>query len=592
MTNCLLIHNDNLPSDVIEAFGDKIKFDIPQSKMLEYSYSFDKEAHRQLDKALEEQNYDAIFLPYYLSEQNYLELTGLRLAVHIRLTPKFNHQHVPIVFLGSETPEQIAKLSNLGNVLFTSGVYSTSRQDQNSLKKQFEWIIKNKPKISDTELIRCIERLKIAPPANYQSHHSIDNELALARWSEFLKCDDNITEVRNNLQTGLYFKYHRALNPVNPVETGSLDLISGRGKVLLIDDEAEKGWKDFYECFFQKNIRNESIEFESLQADFKSCQQEIIEVARDKVEKFNADVVLLDLRLCDSDFATNLEPKELTGYKILEEIKKINKGFQVIITTASNKVWNYQTTNELGNGYIIKKGDSDVAKDIENMKNKIEHAIKASQPLKDFYKISANISQNINNEQEWVDDFKNKAQDYLDISFDLLVNSFKNSDYRRYVYLQLFLIIEEFLAQEHIFSYGDNCFVDNNILVAHKIGEDDNRSFKSIIERNPQSKIYTINESEYNWTIDVNYKMSAVLIFRYGFDSSNEKDWHIINKIRNTKAAHKGNTVSLDDVQKLINFIDFIVTPENKQLRSQDEGLSQPSFDDQMEKLKAKFNRS
>ena len=180
----------------------------------------------------------------------------------------------------------------------------------------------------------------------------------------------------------------------------------------------------------------------------------------------------------------------------------------------------------------------------------------------------------------------------MNISFDLLVKSFKNSDYRRYAYLQLFLVIEEFLAQKHIFSYGNNCFIDNSILVAHKTIEGDNISFKSIIERNPESKIYTINESEYNWAIDVNYKMSAVLIFRYGFDSSNEKDWHTINNIRNTKAAHKGNTVSLHEVQSLINFIDFIVNPQNKQFRSQNEGLSQPNFDEQLEKLKSKFTRS
>ncbi|MCR9155512.1 MAG: response regulator [Bacteroidetes bacterium] len=577
--NALLIHSNNLNPNLVNKFpGDKVAIDYSES-IQRSNFILDRFLHEELSNAFNNKEYQLIFIPYTLSQQNYLELTGLRVAAHIRTTDEFNHQYVPIVFVGPETPEQIARLSDLGYILFTSGVFSTASQESDFLKKFFDRIMEEKSKITESEHAKGIERLQLSPPANYQSHHSIDNELALLRWSEYLKCDDRIPEVKENLKAGLYFKYHRVLNPVRPSGTGNPYLIYAKGKVLLIDDEAEKGWKDFYKCFFKHSPQ---ITFNSLSADFKSLsQQDIIEAARKKVEEFDAEVVLLDLRLCDLDFDTDPqpEPKNLTGYKVLEEIKKINKGIQVIITTASNKIRNYLSTHDLGaNGYIIKRGDSDVAEDIKNLKNEIEYAIKASQPLKDFDEISGDISQNINKEAEWNDDFKNKVQDYLNISFDLLVKSFKNSDYRRYAYLQLFLVIEEFLAQEHIFSYGDNCFIDNNILVTHKIREGDNRSFKSIIKRNPGSKIYTIEESEYNWTIDVNYKMSAVLIFRYGFDSSNKKDWHTINEIRNTKAAHKGTTVSLREVLHLINFIDFIVNPQNKQFRSQNEGLSQPSL--------------
>ena len=47
--------------------------------------------------------------------------------------------------------------------------------------------------------------------------------------------------------------------------------------------------------------------------------------------------------------------KELTGIKILEYIKSLNKGIQVIITTASNKIWNYENSSN-ANGYILKQG--------------------------------------------------------------------------------------------------------------------------------------------------------------------------------------------------------------------------------------------
>jgi CheY-like chemotaxis protein len=350
-----------------------------------------------LEGNLSTKQFDAIFIPYSLSNQNYLELSGIRLALHIRLSPEFNHSRVPIVFIGHETREQIAKLTEFASFLFTSGVFSTMKFEFKNLLKISEWLANNwKPDgtvslLTNDDYRVFLNRVKIEPPSNYLSHHSIDNELALLRWSEYLKCDGRISEVKDNLQSGLYFKYHRVLHPVNPPGKGSPYLISGRGKVL-IDDESGKGWTDFYEFFFQNNIRNGTIEFESLEVDFKSLSQdEIIEAAMKKVEEFEADVVLLDLRLCDKDFNTNpqLALEDLTGYTILEEIKKINRGIQVIITTASNKVWSYQLTHELGaNGYIVKRGDSDAAEDVKSLKRIIEACIVRASYLKSACRLS------------------------------------------------------------------------------------------------------------------------------------------------------------------------------------------------------------
>ena len=87
----------------------------------------------------------------------------------------------------------------------------------------------------------------------------------------------------------------------------------------------------FLQMFFQYNINNKSIQFETLKLDFKSSTQEnIIKEACCKVTEFYPDIVLLDLRLCDKDFNTNpqSEPKDFTGYKILEEIKKSIRVFR------------------------------------------------------------------------------------------------------------------------------------------------------------------------------------------------------------------------------------------------------------------------
>ena len=454
--NAILIHANNLSPFFVDKFpGDKVVIDYSQS-IQRWNFNLDRFLHEELSNAFKNHEYKVIFISYTLSQQNYLELTGLHIAAHIRLTCEFNHQHTPIVFIGPETPWEIAKLSEFSNILFTHGIFYTDKLDIGSIQNQYNWIIEKKPKLTDEELTKSIKRLQIIPPANYQSHHSIDNELALLRWSEYLQCDRQISEVKENLKTGLYFKYHRVLNPVKPSKTGTPYLISGEGKVLLIDDEAEKGWEDFYKCFFQYNINNKSIQFETLKLDFKSSTQEnIIKEACCKVTEFYPDIVLLDLRLCDKDFNTNpqSEPKDFTGYKILEEIKKINKGIQVIITTASNKVWNYQSTYDVGaNGYLIKKGDSDVAEDIKNIKHIVETNLIRAGYLKCTCKKIDSLRNSLDSgirHKKINRNFGKELINLLEISFRMYDNVRTKEDFA-YAYLALFKCLE-LIADEYTF---------------------------------------------------------------------------------------------------------------------------------------------
>ena len=72
----------------------------------------------------------------------------------------------------------------------------------------------------------------------------------------------------------------------------------------------------------------------------------------------NYDVIFLDLRLLKEEDKVNQisNISDFTGTKVLRKIKDINKGIQVIIFTASNKVWNIEKLLEIGaNGYYIKE---------------------------------------------------------------------------------------------------------------------------------------------------------------------------------------------------------------------------------------------
>lgn len=57
---------------------------------------------------------------------------------------------------------------------------------------------------------------------------------------------------------------------------------------------------------------------------------------QEKIQEFNPDVVILDLRLSQSDHE-NEDINSYTGIKILQKIHEINAGIQVIMLTATSK---------------------------------------------------------------------------------------------------------------------------------------------------------------------------------------------------------------------------------------------------------------
>lgn len=427
MKNIILV-SDMMDNEYpLPDFFDKEKIATP---------NFDEEIDSAITNYLTNLNnkeISSITLPVNLS-QNFLELSGIRVGHYIRLTKELKYRKVPLIFYGSLELETLAKISPLSSILFTPNVYYV-----NISRYSFEDIVKYINAISlslnDFDFNKYLDFVRIEPPANYQSHHSVDNEIALIEWSKYLRCDNQIVEVKENLKNGLYFKYHSVLNPVESPETGTQFEITEKGNILLIDDEWEKGWKDFYNYFFHYSGQ---IWLDTLSIDFKSLSQtEIIQEAKNKIETFKPDVILLDLRLCDIDFEDELPSNKLTGIQILDIVKNINKGIQVIITTASNKVWNFEAAKKYGaNGYIIKSGISNIKEDIKNLKTLIEEGLKRSSFLKiinqklkaaiqcwDNYKIHQrrNLTDQMH-DTLWHANLKLQIKDFLNNAFDTINN--------------------------------------------------------------------------------------------------------------------------------------------------------------------------
>jgi len=116
-------------------------------------------------------------------------------------------------------------------------------------------------------------------------------------------------------------------------------------KYLLIDDQAENGWK---------TILAKAVLKEEGSLDIANSY----EVALEKIE-YPWDLIFLDLRLSEQDHNAN-SIVDYLGFKLLLKIRKDFKGENfctpIILITASNKIWNIEMLRDNGiDAFYIKE---------------------------------------------------------------------------------------------------------------------------------------------------------------------------------------------------------------------------------------------
>jgi CheY-like chemotaxis protein len=420
-----------------------------------------------LDKV--ENKIDSFTIPISLSN-NFMEFSGLLLAHHVRLSREFKFCDVPIVFYGSLKLEQLLRLTPLARVLLTSNVLyvEISKYSFDDIQKSLEGY---KTKLFDINTF--LDQIQIKPPANYDSHHSVDNEFALIQWSKSINCYDRLpNNFKKEYDSNLYLKYLKLKHtlPNEELQFDSSAIVSTNNiNILLIDDEAMKGWEAFYSSLFSSSSKR--ITFKDSGIDFKNIQtkEDIISKIELIISAFKPDVVLLDLRLLDSDFLKETLPNELTGLKVLEKIKEINKGIQVIITTASNKAWNFNLAKQKGAyDFIIKDGFEDPRLSITKLSNTIESASKRSLYLKPIYEKMINSlkawnayqipkRKNISDmfhDPLWHVNLKLQVNDFINNAFDTINNDAVAERFTISTVL-LYRVIE-MINEFYIIESGDN----------------------------------------------------------------------------------------------------------------------------------------
>jgi hypothetical protein len=354
--------NRNLEEDAVKLTGETLFFhpdeDFIQNAIIgshneEIYTEKDAELTEIILNLLNENEYDNIFLPLCFG-QTLSDFNGLRLAAHIRCTPTKNrlkrifiYGFVGLDYLLEHEYFNILKTKNIQLVSYSKKAFgAAAKRNFDSLKPE--------------ELSKEIKKLKLDPPLNYADSHSIANEWAIHQWAKTIGCDETeeLKSVFKNVSYSLYFKYLRTKyskgeNSVFPAKKLKIDY-EGKPKVLLIDDEAEKGWYEIF-AFLLGDLNN--IYTDYLGVDFKNLSSdEIIEKSIDKIFSDDIDIVILDFRLNPSDFE-KIKSDEITSLKLLKELKKINPGVQVVIFSATNKAWNLQALQDAqADGFIFKDG--------------------------------------------------------------------------------------------------------------------------------------------------------------------------------------------------------------------------------------------
>ena len=527
------------------------------------SESIDQVYHNQLKRILNK-SFDLIITELNYNENDFLDFSGLRVAMHVRLTPEFNNQKTPILVLGFASFEDIIRLESsnnsfLGSILGTPGLkLSHDIKLENILPSS---------NLCEKDFQHVLKKIKIDPPPNYDNRHSIANEYAIYSWSKAIGLENKKIEKEHHSR--LYFKYQDCINQNNQIEPSKIGNIkidsTKETKVLLIDDEAEKGWGEFY----KKLLGNDKLIVPEI--DYNACSEKIKDDVIELIKTEKPHLVLLDLRLSDEDTSKS---SSLTGVEIikgLDNCKDINRGTRVVITSASNKIWNYLDAgirnSDFFENIIVKSNENKfITHPIENIQEVIKNSLKKSYFLMDISKSLNLISDGL---KGFSTDYFNTIESSFDISFKLVRIGLNEPKYLSYAYLELFKIIEGFFNQPDLF-YEDSGNVytlvnDEKCLVAYKIKE-------GIYESNYgySDKVYSydigINKIIKKNNFDTDLICQFVLFYAYG--GSQKQEWKSINWNRNNKAVHQGKkakgVIKSEDIFKILEFLMFITNPEKR----------------------------
>lgn len=293
--------------------------------------------------------YDSIYIPLCFGNV-YSDYMGLRLAMHIRLTETPN-RYTPIFIYGVSSYEEVSNNECFEVFKFPSVFLINA--DNRSL------VLSLTTNTSLSKNGKEINRILLNVPSNIGDNHGVANRWAMFRWCAMLKWPGEIPKIADSgLDNSLYFKYLIAKFGVHDKFSKKykydLKIEGVEGKTILyIDDEYDKGWESILRAIFEYSKAN-LICFKGF--DKRLTRTELIGKIQAFLDTNEADCYLIDLRLHEDDFVKG-QSHNLTGHEVAKYIKKLNAGNQIVVFTASNKIWNLkEEVFKIGaTGYAMKE---------------------------------------------------------------------------------------------------------------------------------------------------------------------------------------------------------------------------------------------
>ena len=448
---------------ILKQYSEQIPDFFKQEGVLEGDFNNDLDylIHKTLIQ-LNDSLIKSITIPLSITD-NFLEFSGLTLGHHIRLTKELGYKNVPLIFIGAIDEKLILKMTSLSYILLTPKVYyfNISKCSLKEVEQSIKDIL-SQPE-TDFDSDELLSKIRVEPPANYQSHHSIANEWALLRYYSMLEKDENnhlfieLSDKINRLDylKTLHYKFsdnlfnRQKINPKKHSLTPELKDMENI-KIGIIDDEIKKGWKEFYNYLFVKS-RAIPLFFEG---DYKTNDKEILlndlkEWSKRKIHEDKCHLFVIDLRLHDNDFIEK-DPDKFLGIQIAKYIKAENPGVQIVISTASNKVWNFQKCLSIGiHKYSVKESPEtnnnreETKRELNHFSKNLEDAAKKSYLAQLYFDIKT-IKDNFNIKKE-EKEFEQKTFAILDQIFDLLLLNDKNDNILNLCLILCFSILENYV---------------------------------------------------------------------------------------------------------------------------------------------------
>ena len=366
------------------------------------------------------------------------------LAIRLSLHEKKEAALAPIIFMSSLTPD-IFKNSPYSTLLQTKGISFETPLYTPTAVELIE------PLTAKDYRPFFLDLIKVKPNST-EGLHSIANQWGADVLSRIVLGTETDNALIKQARQSLYFKYVLALTLSEDAilslsigestseETERLTTINATGKkILLIDDEADKGWSDVLKQMLNgssfKTIKEQA-------ADFSSLSEE----AQNEIKYGNYDLIFLDLRMNGAQEEGKVRPEDFSGMKILKSIKELNKGTQVIMFTASNKAWNMKALTDAGaDGYYIKESPEyafPFKYSISNTKsfcNNIKKCLERSY-LKDIASKVKAYNKELSNSNYDVK-FINQVSVQLDVAYTLISTAITQQQFA-FAYISLEQILE------------------------------------------------------------------------------------------------------------------------------------------------------